>query len=236
MAEILGPADRFGRDRGTRRSRHRSGHDGAWPAGGSLRYLHLSLGTSPKSRLRPLDDVRAQLAETSALARSICAGRTTTEIARRAETGRWSIGEQLEHLSLTTEAYLPVLESAADELRARGERSEGPFRTDLMGRFLLWMLEPPVRKRVKTAPRFLPRAIERPEQCLPRFLALQDRLVERTHAFEGLALDRARVRSPFDPRIGYSAWSCLRIVPAHQRRHLWIAQETLRALERGVVR
>lgn len=180
--------------------------------------------------------MRAQLEATSAEARSVCAGLTPIESARRAQPGRWSIAEQLEHLSLTTEAYLPLLERAADELRARDERADRPFRTDLMGRFLLWMVEPPVRKRVKTTAPFLPRALERPADCLPRFLALQERLVQRMHAFEGLALDRARVRSPFDPRIRYSAWSCLRIVPAHQRRHLWLARETRRALERGVAR
>lgn len=194
------------------------------------------MGPSPHGRLRPLDDVRAQLEAASARARSVCAGLTPIEVARRVDPRRWSIAEQLEHLSLTTEAYLPVLEAAVDELRARGERSEGPFRTDLMGRFLIWMVEPPVRKRVKTTAKFVPRAIERPADCLPRFLAFQERLLERMRGFDGLALDRARVRSPFDPRIRYSAWSCVRIVPAHQRRHLWLAEETRRALERGVAR
>jgi len=36
-----------------------------------------------------------------------------------------------------------------------------------------------------------------------------------------------RIRSPFDARIRYSAWSALRILPAHQRRHLWLAEREL---------
>jgi hypothetical protein len=83
-------------------------------------------------------------------------GLEPSALARRPAPSRWSVAEHVEHLCLTTEAYLPLIASAADALRARGERAQGALRADLMGRFLLWMVEPPVRKRVRTSDRFVP--------------------------------------------------------------------------------
>lgn len=154
-------------------------------------------------------------------------------LARRPAPSRWSVAEHVEHLSLTTEAYLPLVESAADALPVRGARAERALRMDWMGRFLLWTVEPPVWKRVRTSARFLPGPATDPARVVARFHALQRHLVERARSYEGLPLDRARVTSPFDARIRYDAWSALRILPAHQRRHLWIAR---RDLARGSAR
>jgi hypothetical protein len=41
---------------------------------------------------------------------------------------------------------------------------------------------------------------------------------------------RLRIRSPFDSRLRYNLYSCLTIIPAHQRRHLAQAEEAGRAI------
>ncbi|MBL8862572.1 MAG: DinB family protein [Planctomycetes bacterium] len=154
-------------------------------------------------------------------------GLDAAALSRRPAPARWSPAEHVEHLNLSTEAYLPLVETAAADLRARGVTARGPLRTDLMGRFLIWMVEPPVRKRVRTSDRFVPGPAVDPARVVARFHELQRALLARVRSFEGLALDRARVTSPFDARVRYSAWSALRILAPHQRRHLWLARRDL---------
>jgi len=176
-----------------------------------------------------LDDLAAQLDANDETLRRIVRESTPERFGARAVPNRWSIAEHVEHMNLTTSAYLPVVEAAAADLRERGRRSDGPYRTDLMGRFLLWMSEPPVRARVKTSAQFVPGPEVDPARVVARFEGTQRDLRARMLALRGLALDRARIRSPFDPRIRYSAWSALRILPAHQRRHLWLCERDLGA-------
>lgn len=192
----------------------------------------------PASRMRriaapsQLDGLVSELDANDEILRRIVRESTPERFASRRAPNRWSVAEHVEHMNLATTAYLPIVEAAAADLRARGLRSDGPYRTDWMGRFLLWMSEPPVRARVKTTAQFVPGPDVDPARVVARFEELQRDLRTRMLALRGLALDRARIRSPFDPRIRYSAWSALRILPAHQRRHLWLCERELGARDR----
>ncbi len=47
---------------------------------------------------------------------------------------------------------------------------------------------------------------------------------------DGFPLGRLWIISPFDPRIRYNAYACLTILPAHQHRRLWRAEQARAAL------
>jgi hypothetical protein len=142
------------------------------------------------------------------------------------------MAECVEHLNLTAHAYLPLLRAALDRGRASRQRagSHQRYRRDPVG-WLLWrMAGPPVRRRVKTTSTFIPSS-DRP---LPALMAEFDRLQEEqlrcVIEAEGLPLGRLWIRSPFDPRIRYNAYSCLTILPRHQQRHVWQAEQVAAAL------
>lgn len=146
----------------------------------------------------------------------------------RPDLERWSIAEQILHLELASRAYLPVVDEAIAEGRERGTFGEGPYRRDFLGWMLARLVEPPVRLRVKTSDRFVPVHLAPPDQALRGFDRWQDLLLAALPRAAGLALDRIEVASPFDPRLRMNLYSFLRTIPAHQRRHLWLA-ERLRA-------
>jgi hypothetical protein len=50
---------------------------------------------------------------------------------------------------------------------------------------------------------------------------------------DGLALGRIRITSPFDSRLRYNLFSCLTILPRHQQRHIWQAEQVLERLRRA---
>jgi hypothetical protein len=64
-----------------------------------------------------------------------------------------------------------------------------------------------------------------PAQVLPSFVAAQDVLIESLHAADGVALDRATIISPFNRRLRYNLLSMFAVLAAHERRHLWQAEQ-----------
>ncbi len=146
---------------------------------------------------------------------------------RRPDPSRWSVAECVAHLNLTSEACLPLLESALRRARAVGKPAPARYRRDPVG-WLLWRtMGPPVRRRFRTAAPFVPEAIASEEGLLEAFSAFQAELVAIVRAANGLPLQLVRIASPFDPRVRYNLYACLTILPRHQHRHLWQAERVL---------
>ena len=144
---------------------------------------------------------------------------------------RWSAAECIAHLSLATESFLPVLRAAIDEARQKSITSDKAPQMDVMGRVLRWLMEPPARTHFKTTAPFVPRAIRAKAEALAEFLSLQKRLLEFLHDARGLDFNRMRLVSPFDRRVKYNLFSAIRIIAAHQRRHLWQAEQAVAELQ-----
>ncbi len=144
---------------------------------------------------------------------------------RRADPGRWSMAECLAHLNLTSKAYLPLLKEALELGRRSSTPAPRRYRRDPLG-WLMWrMAGPPVRHRVKTTAPFVPRADVPAGQLIADFDRLQRDQVSCVVSAEGLDLGRLWIRSPFDSRIRYNLYACLTILPRHQHRHLWQAEQ-----------
>lgn len=151
--------------------------------------------------------------------------------AERPDPDRWSAGECVAHLNLTTEAYLPVLREALAEARALGKPAPRRYRRDPVG-WLLWAtMGPPVRVRTKTPARFVPSGARPAAELLGDFERLQAVLIDVVREADGLPLQEVRIVSPFDPRGRYNVYSALTILPRHQHRHLWQAEQVARAAD-----
>lgn len=61
----------------------------------------------------------------------------------------------------------------------------------------------------------------------------QAQLSEVVGSAAGLAIDRVRIKSPVYARISYNVYGALRILTAHERRHIWQVQQILKARDRG---
>jgi hypothetical protein len=90
----------------------------------------------------------------------------------------------------------------------------------------MWrMAGPPVRHRVRTKAPFVPEAQLPLNQLVEEFDLLQQDQIACVAKADGLDLGRIWIRSPFDQRIRYNLYSCLTILPRHQHRHLWQAEQ-----------
>lgn len=151
---------------------------------------------------------------------------------RRADPDRWSVAECIGHLNLTAEAFRPRVVAGLEEARRLGGAAPARYRRDPAG-WLLWrVMAPPPLFRVKTSAPFVPEAGEAKDAMAAHFRALQQEQLEWVVQGDGLPLERVRVPSPFAGRVRYNVFSCLSILPRHQHRHLWQAEQVVAALGR----
>jgi hypothetical protein len=151
----------------------------------------------------------------------------------RPASHRWSAGECVEHLNMTSRAFLPSLRDALKDARARGLTNPGGAnRVNLLGRWVLHVQEPPVKRqrRVKTSKRFEPIQVGPKGDVINEYEKLQRELIYLLVDADGLALTKVKIPSPFLPRLRYSVYFALRMIPGHQRRHLWQAEEAVKAV------
>jgi hypothetical protein len=173
-----------------------------------------------------------QLDEVSELAQKLVEGLLSDQLRLRPEPERWSVAECFTHLSLSSEVFVVLINSACKEAREKQMLGDGPFKMDKIGRFLNWTLKPPARIKVRTTAKFEPVTISIPEDALPRFLALQTELKDAIEKSEGLDLNRVIVTSPFSKRVKYNLFSCFVLIVTHELRHLWQAEQVRRQLLR----
>ena len=102
---------------------------------------------------------------------------------------------------------------------------QASYRRDLVG-WLLWRtLSTPGRFKAKTIPAFVPSSERPAADVIAEFQRLQAEQVALTREADGLPIDRVKMASPFNARIRYNIFSALSILPRHQHRHLWQAEQ-----------
>jgi hypothetical protein len=157
----------------------------------------------------------------------------------RPAAGRWSIADCVDHLNRTSEAFVPLLREALQQAAAQrtpdpDQPSSQRYRRDPLGWALSVIMPPPVRwVRARTTEPFRPAPTETPAELIARFEQLQAEQIGCLRAADGLPLNSIRVRSPFNARARYNAYSCFVILPRHQHRHLWQAEQVAGALLAG---
>ncbi len=150
---------------------------------------------------------------------------------RKPAANEWSAAECVQHLNLTSRAYIPLLRDAVASAGEVRHSPTKPYRHDGLGWFLSRMFGP-LRHlgkfklvRVKTTPAFVPKAGRRRTDILSDFVRLQTDLISLVRSADGLPIDDVKIVSPFGGRMRYSAYSAMVIVARHQHRHLEQAED-----------
>ena len=179
--------------------------------------------------LPQLTSIHSELDTATVRAKAVAERAGDERWARRPAPNSWSVGECIDHLNRSSEPYFALFEEA---LKDAPRTSPTRLRRDFFGWLLCVTLEPPVRMKTRTTARFVPTPeIGSRREVMDRFEAFQHRVREFVTRSDGVDVARLRIQSPFAERLGYSMYSALRIIPVHQRRHLWQAEKALDLLE-----
>jgi hypothetical protein len=139
----------------------------------------------------------------------------------------WSVGQCLDHLMIMNPFYLagfvPLVERA----------TVGPFRglaSTAGGRWFISNLEPPVKRRMKSPKPAVPRSAVPREGIVEAYRRSHDSYRRLVRASAGVDVTRVKGPNPFFTFVPMRVSTILKIVPAHDRRHIWQAQNVKRAL------
>jgi hypothetical protein len=144
--------------------------------------------------------------------------------------GRWSIGECLMHLAISTNAALPAIDRAIAHAQQRAWPAAGPYHYGWFTRWMVQSMEPPPRRRMGTFRIFTPPStpVQR-DQVLRALTESRGHLLERTRAADGVNLKRAIVVSPVSRLVRMPLGGHFAFLAAHDRRHLWQARQVRQA-------
>ncbi|HXI12163.1 MAG TPA: DinB family protein [Thermoanaerobaculia bacterium] len=180
-----------------------------------------------------LAQLRLELEQAAHQAIAISKGLTPEQLAQRPQPARWSIADCLTHLNITSKEYVTLLSAAIEGAPQNIPPSARPFKIGLMGKLFKWTLEPPPRFRIRTPAKCQPIALPPQDNALFVFLNLQQQLTAIVEKADGVAIDHIKVQSPFSRRMKYNVFAALNIVMAHERRHLWQAEQVRKELGIG---
>ena len=175
-----------------------------------------------------LDPLATEAGRQSKEVRELLDPLTAEALGWRPSERRWSVAGHVAHLCIVNERYVDALDERIRRARDRGApMSDGPYRHPLFARWFVGLMEPPPKRRMKTARTMVPDPALDEGSVSDRFARLQRALMTSIDSARGIDLGRARFSSPFSSLVRLSLGAGFELLLAHNRRHIWLMRETM---------
>jgi hypothetical protein len=156
-------------------------------------------------------------------AKSLTAGLSAAQMSWRSQPEKWSIAQNLAHLTAGYPRDLDTIAGSIADARAKGILGDGPFRYGWLSSWIMKSMEPPPKRKFKAAKIFTPSADVDAAKALADYLRRSARLTEVIQKADGL--DLARAKTPFLKWTKISVGALLTHLTTHDRRHLWQVEQ-----------
>lgn len=143
----------------------------------------------------------------------------------------WSVVQCLDHLAQSAALYAPALLEAVRKTKTSLRHTRKAIQPPWLGRWFIRDLEPPPKRKFKAPKKIIPAAQLNSAEVLMAFLAAHDQVRAVVEEARDLDLNRIRFRNPFLRILPWTVGTGLLILGAHDRRHLWQAQQVLKAMQ-----
>ena len=175
-----------------------------------------------------LNSILHDLEESDLRARRIAGTLSDLQINWQPNERAWSIAQCLDHLGRGNTIYAAALHQAVQKARFAPLPRKGPLRPGWFSRLFIWSFEPPPRIKMRAPKKIVPGASHQREEVLQMFLRSQEDMRSVLREGADLDLNRIRFRNPFIGFLRLSVGAGLLIIAAHNRRHLWQAEQVRR--------
>jgi hypothetical protein len=163
-----------------------------------------------------------ELSANDQTATSLLAGLTEEQLNWPPAPGSWSVGQCLEHLCITNEAYLPRITAA---LRGKPDAPVERITPGVFGRwFIRSFVEPSLQTKRISAPAKIRPTSHVDLSVLDRFLASNKACRELIVGGRAKNINQIRFWNPFVPGLRFTVGTGLEIISSHERRHLLQAE------------
>ncbi|HET9281059.1 MAG TPA: DinB family protein [Candidatus Angelobacter sp.] len=182
-----------------------------------------------------LQAILNELDRTDAEARQLVSTLTEAQLNWQPGGGTgWSVAQCLDHLAQSTALYAPALLEAVRKakIKASSRRARTPIQPPWLGRWFIRDLEPPPKRKFKSPKKVKPAAQQfKSAEVLKAFLAAHDQVRVVIEEAREVDLNRVRFRNPLLRFLPWTVGTGLLILGAHDRRHLWQAQQVLKTMQ-----
>src|SRR4029077_6134087 len=180
--------------------------------------------TAPQETLAPAWSVRLafELSANDQSAQALAAGLTEDQLNWQSAPGSWSVGQCLDHLCRTNEAYLASISAA---LKEKPDSAVEQITPGWFGRwFIRSFVEPSPNSKRVSAPTKIRPAARVDLAVLDRFLSGNKSCRELIVRTRGKELNLIRFWNPFVLGIRFTVGTGLEMITGHERRHLLQAE------------
>jgi hypothetical protein len=180
----------------------------------------------PDDLQQVLDDIDAA----DRTAETVAASCTDEQLHWRPRNGAgWSIAQCLDHLATINAFYVKSIRSGVDQAKAHGWKRNGVLKPGFFGALFIKSLEPPVKRRLRAPRGMQPAHSKSGDRILTDFRAAHDEMRRLLVEGADLDLNRAQYRNPFLRVVNFRVSTGLLVINAHDRRHLWQADQVRQA-------
>jgi hypothetical protein len=141
----------------------------------------------------------------------------------------WSIAQCLDHLGVMNMVYGTAIRDGIEVARRRGSRRREPAKPGYLGSKFVRSMEPPVTRRLRAPRMGKPAPAKERQVILEEYRAGHDLTRQLIADAATIDANQARFKNPFVPLLRFSIATGLFVIAAHDRRHLWQAEQVIRA-------
>jgi hypothetical protein len=174
----------------------------------------------PDEIRRILDDLEANERRAEALVDGLDDGALNW----RPDERSWSTAQCLDHLNVANRLYLEAMRPTIEEARRQGRVRRGLVWPGWFERWFVANLEPPPKRRMPAPKKIVPAFRGEKEALLAEFLRLHAEAAGLLREFADVDLG-VRFPNPFIPLLRFTVWTGFLVIPTHERRHLWQAEQ-----------
>jgi len=172
-----------------------------------------------------LEGYSDQLLSVKQDATGLMSGLSDAQFNWQPEPGRWSMAGCFDHLNKSAaQIFIPKIDAAIADARARGLKNGGPFSYTAFERWAIRINDAPARRRFKASKSTQPAPALSIAQVRSEFVRWQDELARRLRDADGFDLRRAKEVFPVWP-FKWSLGAFIQMMLAHERRHTFQARQ-----------
>jgi hypothetical protein len=141
----------------------------------------------------------------------------------------WSVGQCLDHLATINVVYGDAIRRGIEDARARGWTRRAPAVPGFFGALFVRSLEPPVTRRLRAPTNVRPGPSRSRDEILGAYHAAHEDIRALVTDAAEIDANRACFVNPFLGVVRVRVSTGLRVIAAHDRRHLWQAEQVRKA-------
>jgi DinB superfamily len=160
-------------------------------------------------------------------ARSSFGQLTAEQLNWKPSADQWSVAQCLDHLIVSNDGYLPIIEKVKRGEYKRSFKERLPVLPRIFGSLVVNVVKPEGQRKLKAGKAFVPSSSEISSEIVSRFEAQQKEIAEQMRSTDGLNLHKIIVTSPVASFVTYSLLDGYRIIVAHDQRHVAQAKRVM---------